>query len=124
MKRPALPGPTERVLERPASPMTLRIETRCGLRRSSPLLSTLSLEWAARLGHPSSYGLLVGWRSMSPSVHLYPTGRLFKKSMAAAADEVRWGLPPEVEAAILDVLNTYPRQCMSGVRRSRRPVLR
>jgi hypothetical protein len=66
------------------------------------------VEWAGRAGHPSSYGLLGGTRADKPGVRVQPSGAKFRDSLASRADDVRWGLEPEYESAILDALESQP----------------
>ena len=117
MKRPTLPGPTERVLVRPARPMALRLTTATEVRHSSPRLSWAVVEWAGRVGHPSSYALLRGSRTFGrPGIRMYSrdSGSHFKESLAGPADEVFWGLPPEFEHAVLDIVEAQPQPVNIG----------
>lgn len=81
--------------------MKMRLETVEGFRNGSELPTFLTVEWAGRIGHPSSYGLLGGARSDSPMVNVGPAGGSFKRALTGRADDVRWGLPKEYAAAIL-----------------------
>lgn len=116
MKRPLPPGftATERLLARRDRPMAARIDALSSLQHDVPVLSTLTIEWAGRIGHPSSYALLRGWRASRADVHVPPGGALFKGSLATSVDEVRWGLPPEFEESVLDVLMTRPQPVRVG----------
>lgn len=84
--------------------MTLRVETTRGFRSGSALPPSATVEWAGRIGHPSSYALLGGAKSDTPRLRLYSPDGPFKAALAARADDVRWGLPSEYEEAILTVL--------------------
>ena len=88
--------------------MTLRIETGQGFRSGSRLPAFATVEWAGRVGHPSSYALLGGTRSDVPRVSLHDSGASFGEALAASADDVRWGLPPEYEEAVLTLLADQP----------------
>jgi hypothetical protein len=65
-------------------------------------------EWAGRVGHPSSYGLLGGTRVDKSAVRIQASGAKFRDSLASGADDVRWGSQPEFEVAILDALQSQP----------------
>ena len=95
--------------------MTLRVELghRSG-RSGSSLPPFATVEWAGRVGHPSSYALLGGTRSDQSRVSQFGSGGLFKESLAAPADDVCWGLPPEYEDAILEVLAEQPQPVLVG----------
>jgi hypothetical protein len=83
--------------------MTLRVEM-SALGSGSKLPEFATVEWAGRIGHPSSYALLGGRRSDMPGVRVYSSGGSFRQALAARADDVRWGLPVEYEEAILKLL--------------------
>jgi hypothetical protein len=104
MKRPTVPGPEQRVLVRSNGTMTLRVETAEGFRSGSQLPSFATVEWAGRIGHPSSYALLGGTRSDTAGVSVHASGASFKEALAAPTDDVRWGLPSEYEEAIVSLL--------------------
>lgn len=70
--------------------------------------SQLSLEWAGRTGHPSSYGLLAGARSTVPGLNVPAEGGRYRQSLARSADEVYWGLPEEYRASVAEVLAEQP----------------
>ena len=55
------------------------------------------VEWAGRLGHPSSYGLL-GIAPGAPRVEIADAP--FPRSLAGRLDVVRFGLPPEYVAVV------------------------
>jgi hypothetical protein len=109
MKRRVVPGPDRRVLIRDGSTMSLRVESGVTSRTGSALPSWATVEWSGRIGHPSSYGLLGGTPSRVPSVNVGEAGGRFADSLAASADDVRWGLPPEYEGPVLEVLVAQPR---------------
>jgi hypothetical protein len=88
--------------------MTLRIETYKGFRSGSLLNSGATVEWAGRIGHPSSYALLGGNRFSAEGVKVFSTGSLYKEALAASVEEIRWGLPPEYEEAVMEVLMAQP----------------
>jgi hypothetical protein len=69
------------------------------------------VEWAGRVGHPSSYGLLGGTRVDKSVVRIQPSGAKFRDSLASGVDDVRWGSQPEFDVAILDALQSQP-QCV------------
>jgi hypothetical protein len=57
--------------------------------------AAVCVEWASRLGHPSSYGLLGGHLGAAASECLaWPTGR-YAQSLAGRSDQVEFGLPDE-----------------------------
>lgn len=61
----------------------------------------LVLEFAGRIGHPSSYGLLGGHGVPGQTTYeLRVAGRPFVESMAARGDDVEFGLPSEYRRAI------------------------
>ena len=55
------------------------------------------VEWAGRLGHPSSYGLL-GIAPGAPRAKIVDAP--FPRSLAGRLDVVRFGLPPEYVAVV------------------------
>jgi hypothetical protein len=88
--------------------MSLRIETIEPERSGSRLNAGTTVEWVGRIGHPSSYALLGGRRISSEGVRVFTTGARFKDALSGSADEVRWGLLPEYEAAVAEVLRAQP----------------
>jgi len=61
------------------------------------------VEWAARPGHPSSYGLLGGHLGGAPSDRdAWPTGQ-YPESLAGHSDVVEFGLPQEYLDALAAV---------------------
>ena len=88
--------------------MSLRIWASCGVRRDSLLPLNLTVEWAGRAGHPSSYGLLTGRRTSRPSIGAPDAGVAYRDSLAAGADDVRWGLPAEYRRPVADALAALP----------------
>jgi hypothetical protein len=84
--------------------MSLRIWASCGVRRDSLLPLNLTVEWAGRSGHPSSYGLLTGRLSARPSIAAPDAGVAYPDSLAGAADDVRWGLPAEYRRAVAEAV--------------------
>jgi len=105
MKRPSVSGPDERLVVRDAPLMSLRIWTTSGFRSGSGLPSSVRVEWAGRIGHPSSYGMLGGTRSPISRVRVFPSDAKFRDALAARADDVRWGLPAEYESVVVDALH-------------------
>lgn len=71
------------------------------------------VEWAGRVGHPSSYGCLGGRGSSRTGVdvHSARSGRPFRTSLAGRGDTVCWGLPDEYRTALdgvaLDLIVTH-----------------
>jgi hypothetical protein len=59
----------------------------------------LTVEYAGRVGHPSSYGLLGGRRSTVASLHPLASGR-YESSLAGDSDDVEFGLPNEYKPAV------------------------
>ena len=61
----------------------------------------LCVEWAGRVGHPSSYALLGGRLAdgNAGQVRMDWTGR-YRGSLAGAADVVEFGLPEEYQVAV------------------------
>jgi hypothetical protein len=58
------------------------------------------VEWAARPGHPSSYGLLGGHLGAAPSDRdVWPTGQ-YPQSLTGRSDDVEFGLPQEYLDAV------------------------
>lgn len=88
--------------------MTLRIEAGARFRSGSRLPTFATVEWSGRIGHPSSYALLGGARSPETRVSVFASGAAFNDALAAPADDVRWGLPPEYEKAVLNALADRP----------------
>lgn len=109
MKRRALPGSDRRVLIRDGTTMSLRVESDVASHTGSALPSWATVEWAGRIGHPSSYGLLGGAPARVPSVNVREGGGRFTDALAASVDDVRWGLPLEYEGPVLEVLVAQPR---------------
>ena len=73
--------------------------------RGSDLPSWVLVEWAGRVGHPSSYGLLSGANASRPRIAVSDEGpALFRESLAGRADTVVWGLPDEYKSNVLTVL--------------------
>lgn len=105
-----MPGPQRRLLVRAGQMMTLRLETLPGFRSGSRLTSFAVVEWAGRVGHPSSYALLGGSKSDKAGVALSVTdsAQAFREALAAPTDSVQWGLPPEYEKAIVTALAEQP----------------
>jgi hypothetical protein len=64
----------------------------------------LTVEWAGRVGHPSSYGLLTGRRSARASIGVPAAGVAYLDSLASGADDVRWGLPAEYRSAVVETV--------------------
>src|SRR5215475_4573286 len=100
--------PTTRVVERAQPRMRLRIVRGRSSTSGSHGPTWAHVEWAGRVGHPSSYGFLGGTRVDKSGVRVQPSGAKFRDSLASAADDVRWGLEPEYEVAILDALESQP----------------
>lgn len=100
--------PTTRALERTQPRMRLRIVR--GLTRASGSHGPawVHVEWAGRVGHPSSYGLLGGTHADKSVVRIQPSGAKFRDSLASGADDVRWGSQPELEVAVSDALQSQP----------------
>ena len=70
------------------------------------IVEQLVIEYAGRVGHPSSYGLLGG--SLSTSTHpveLRLDGEPFAATMAAREDAARFGLPAEYSTAVASALS-------------------
>lgn len=63
------------------------------------------IEWAGRVGHPSSYGLLGGTRAQASSIRVTESGAKVRDSLAGAGDDVRWGLEQGYEPAIMAALD-------------------
>lgn len=109
MKRPEAAPRCERLLVRDAPAMSVRLQWTHGFRSGSGLPSSANVEWAGRIGHPSSYGLLGGTRTTgAPQVAVWPDAAPFRHSLAGRGDHVRWGLPQEYEAPLLDALRRQP----------------
>ena len=100
--------PTTRVVERAQPRMRLRIVRGRSSASGSHGPTWAHVEWAGRVGHPSSYGFLGGTRVDKSGVRVQPSAAKFRDSLASAADDVRWGLEPEYEVAILDALESQP----------------
>jgi hypothetical protein len=100
MQRKKFPVPDRRHLIRPGRSMQLRIESSVGYRDGSNLPTFVNVEWAGRVGHPSSYGLLGGTRARQPDLRIWTSTSPFKQSSAGSADQVFWGLPAEYEDTI------------------------
>jgi hypothetical protein len=105
---PSSNEPTTRVLERAQPRMRLRIVSGHTRTSGSHGPAWVHVEWAGRVGHPSSYGLLGGTRVDKSVVRIQPSGAKFRDSLASGADDVRWGSQPEFEVAILDALQSQP----------------
>jgi hypothetical protein len=60
------------------------------------------VEWAGRVGHPSSYGCLGGRGSDRAGVDVNSarSGQPFRTSLAGLGDPVCWGLPAEYRTAL------------------------
>jgi hypothetical protein len=58
----------------------------------------LGVEWAGRLGHPSSYALLGG--SLAPQTQSASDSRRVKDTLAGTLDTVHAGLPAEYREAV------------------------
>jgi hypothetical protein len=100
--------PTIRVLERARPRMRMRIVRRPSRTSGSHGPTWAQVEWAGRVGHPSSYGFLGGTREDKSEVRVQPSGARFRDSLASTSDDVRRGLEPEYEVAILDALGSQP----------------
>jgi len=98
-----------RELARAGSQMRMRVHvTPTGAWDRSERPRSLSIEWAGRVGHPSSYGLLGGRPYDAPVVMVESYGAIYKESLAGPADEVRWGLPDEYRTTIQETLAAQP----------------
>jgi hypothetical protein len=65
----------------------------------------VAVEWAGRVGHPSSYGLLGGRESGGAQTdHVESIG--YVSSLAGASDAVEFGLPDEYRDAVRDEFGT------------------
>lgn len=60
----------------------------------------VAVEWAGRVGHPTSYMLIGGSPADRFSVKASPGGPLFDTSLAGSGDVVRFGLPVEYRRAV------------------------
>jgi len=100
--------PTIRVLERAQPRMRLRIVRGRSRTSGSHGPTWAHVEWAGRVGRPSSYGFLGGTRVDKSGVRVQPSGVKFRDSLASTADDIRWGLEPEYEIAVLDALGSQP----------------
>lgn len=68
--------------------------------------SLVTIEWAGRTGHPSSYGLLSGTEAETCRVEVAAERGRFRDALAPSShDEVFWGLPAEYESAVVSVLH-------------------
>ncbi len=66
----------------------------------------VGVEWAWRLGHPSSYALLIGCAAPERRINLrYHDKAVFRGSLARGLDTVRWGLLTEYVPATLGALS-------------------
>lgn len=78
-------------------------------RDGSALPTTVKLEWAGRVGHASSYGLLGGHRASAGDAgigHLRDVA--FDGSLAGRCDHVRHGLPDDYRSTVVDVVCASP----------------
>lgn len=101
--------PAHRDLARAGSQMRMRIHvTPTGFWDRSERPRSLSVEWASRVGHPSSYGLLGGRPYDTPLLSVASYGAIYKESLAGPADKVRWGLPDEYRTIIQQTLAAQP----------------
>lgn len=67
------------------------------------VVADVCVEWIARPGHPSSYGLLGGYLGATPSEPVaWPAGP-YPQSLAGGTDRVEFGLPKEYIPAIADL---------------------
>lgn len=97
----------ERVLVRDRPLMLLRVELGpCA--RGSAVPAHATVEWAGRVGHPSSYALLTGTRSGTAGIALLDSGDTYRSPLVRRGDNLRWGLPAEYETAVADVLEHEP----------------
>jgi hypothetical protein len=108
MRRPPPSRRNAILVTRETPPMSLRIWAPCGVRRDTQLPRNLTVEWAGRAGHPSSYGLLTGRRAVRASIGAPDTGVAYLDSLAAGADDVRWGLPSEYRQAVAAAVAGLP----------------
>lgn len=108
--RPGLPEQTERLVTRDRPMMTMRLTYRPASGLGSPRQpATATIEWAGRVGHPASYGLLGGAQALAPRIGHFRLGNpLYKRSLARGTDEVRWGLTQEYEEVVAATLATQP----------------
>ncbi len=90
--------------------MSMRIRWSPGFRSGSNLPETAEIEWAGRVGHPSSYGLLGGRRTSGDAqvAVTYDGTPTYKGSLAGRSDKVLWALPAEYERAVINVLRQQP----------------
>ncbi|QIM20242.1 hypothetical protein G7075_02225 [Phycicoccus sp. HDW14] len=100
----ALDEPTTRLVERQGPQTRLRVVRGVGTPDGSRRPGWLHGEWAGRVGHPSSYGLLGGTRAQASSIRVAESGATFRDSLAGASDDVRWGLEQGYEPAIMAAL--------------------
>jgi hypothetical protein len=114
MKRPAPPERRERLLVRESPMMSMRLWWMPGFRTGSRLPSSARVVWGGRPGHPSSYGLLGGSTFRQARLAVSSDESTYRDSLAGSADNVRWGLPVEYQAAVLDALTQQPRPVMVG----------
>ena len=104
MRRPPMSRRQALLVTRETPPMSLRIWAPCGVRRDSLLPLNLTVEWAGRVGHPSSYGLLTGRLSARASIGAPGAGAAYPDSLASDADDVRWGLPVGYRPAVAEAI--------------------
>jgi hypothetical protein len=97
-----------RLLVRQTPMMTLRVECSPGRKGGSGAPTSATVEWAGRIGHPSSYGLLGGRLAASAGVEVQSSGAKYKDALASRSDDVRWGLPAEYDAAVQSMLEVRP----------------
>lgn len=97
--------PVTRLAERHAPQMCLRVVRGASTSLGFNAPGWLHVEWAGRVGHPSSYGLLGGMRAAASLIQLQESGAAVRDSLAGPHDDVRWGLAPDYEPAILAALD-------------------
>jgi hypothetical protein len=79
----------------------MRLRVDLGPNEPGLLPDSATVEWAGRVGHPSSYGLIAGALAETTGVvagELPPTR--FRDSLAGRSDKVLWGLEDEYRIAI------------------------
>jgi hypothetical protein len=92
MRRPPAPSPSRRLLVRDGGSMSMRVEWGMGFRSGSSLPSWATVEWAGRIGHPSSYGLLGGAPLRAPGIGVIDEGGRFAEALATSGDDVSLGV--------------------------------
>lgn len=104
---PAISDGMGRLLDRASPWERMRIYTDGESPHGAQLpAGAVCLEWAGRTGHPSSYGLLGGWRDGTGAMLAPTDGEPFKSALAGNNDNVFFGLPAQYRDAVEQVQRT------------------